>query len=177
MASSAMALQLKVFGFLPTTHTEANANKMLPDLCMPFQACLSSRSDCSTYAPDESRHSFASLVCICRVDTNDLPTSKSRGPVCFHSTPTRWKWRRVSLKYWEPKSECCRWTNLDSFFFTLRRGWKHLVSNFKCTTLYIKSSPQYQNPIVQGACSHLCVKFKDLQVVEWVALIRFLFGM
>ena len=30
MASSAIALQLGIFGFLPTTHTETNANKMRP---------------------------------------------------------------------------------------------------------------------------------------------------
>ena len=30
MASSAVKLQLEIFGFLPTTHTETNANKMHP---------------------------------------------------------------------------------------------------------------------------------------------------
>ena len=47
MASSAMELHLGVFRFLPTTHTETNANKIRPrSSCREaFHTCLSSFSD------------------------------------------------------------------------------------------------------------------------------------
>ena len=48
-------LQLRVFGFLPTTHVETNANKMCPWSLRPVRCftCLSSCPDRSTYTPEE----------------------------------------------------------------------------------------------------------------------------
>ena len=54
MVSSAMELQLGVFGFLPTTHMETNANTTSPwSLC--FMCAYLQLLDCSSYVPYESR--------------------------------------------------------------------------------------------------------------------------
>ena len=60
MASSAMEVQLGVFGFLLTAHAEKKntCKQNAPTIfacCVVFHTCLSSCSDRSTYVPDESQ--------------------------------------------------------------------------------------------------------------------------
>ena len=59
MALSAMELQLGVLGFLPTTPVETYMQTKVCErfsrAVWPFHAHLSSHSDHSTYAPDESQ--------------------------------------------------------------------------------------------------------------------------
>ena len=58
MASSAMGLKLGVFGFLPTTHAETNANKMHPQsmraMWLFTHVYLHAQTPVHTCAPDES---------------------------------------------------------------------------------------------------------------------------